>query len=76
MKVESRDENGRPAYVFDGFCHRPFKEEMDGWVEEQLTPVEVPSVQVARDILALYNECNALRRELWQAKQELKLWRK
>jgi hypothetical protein len=51
--------------VFDGFCHRPYKEDLDGWMESQLEEIEVPSLQMANDIIALYAEVNRLRRENW-----------
>jgi hypothetical protein len=63
-----------PRTVFDGYCERGFDENMDGWILEQLDERDIPSVQMAKDILALYAEANALRRENWQLRKDLARW--
>jgi hypothetical protein len=54
-------------YIFDGFMHRPFNDDLDGWRNEMLDPPEV--VEMARQILDLYNEVNRLRRENWELRK-------
>ncbi len=54
-------------YVFDGFMHRPFDDNLDGWRNEMLDPPEV--VEMARQVLDLYNEVNRLRRENWELRK-------
>jgi len=63
-------------YVDDGYCQRPFDEERDGWLDEQLPEHVVPSLQIAKDIIALYQEVNELRRENWQLKKQSELYEK
>ena len=54
-------------YVFDGFMRRPFDDNLDGWRNEMLDPPEV--VEMARQVLNLYNEVNRLRRENWELRK-------
>jgi hypothetical protein len=60
-----------PSSIFDGFCHRPYIERLDGWKMEQLESDDVPSVQMARDVIALFDEVNALRHENWELRKRL-----
>lgn len=63
----------KPNSVYDGFCHRPFNEEYDGWMLEQPEINEYPAVLIAKDILAMYNEIKALRKEVWHLRKNEKL---
>lgn len=76
MKINRKDE---PTSVIDrgsGFIiERPYDESSDGWRRTQLRPEDVPSLQVAADLIALFEEVNRLRRKNWQLEQELKIWR-
>lgn len=65
MKLTDKDS------VFDGFCHRPFMEELDGWRNEMPTVAHYPSVVAARDTLAMFEEICALREEVWRLKREV-----
>jgi hypothetical protein len=65
------DNDINPSHVFDGFCHRPYNEDTDGWRTELLSESDVPSVQMAKDILMLFGEVNALRKENWQLSKRL-----
>jgi len=56
----------KPNSVYDGFCHRPYNEETDGWIMEQPKESEYPIVSMARDIISMYNEICELRRENWR----------
>lgn len=73
------DADGKPDYVRtdDGFCQtgRPFNPDTDGWMLEQVKPGRYLSVQMAREILDMADEINALRRELWLAKRGERMWR-
>lgn len=60
----------KPFYIDDGFVQRPYREDLDGWMEDQLDEREVPSLQMAKDILALYDEVNELRRENWRLRRQ------
>ncbi len=35
---ETTMKNAKSRYIFDGFCHRPFDEETDGWLDEKVMP--------------------------------------
>jgi len=81
MRFElSYDNEGKPVHVstFDGFAHisRPFDPDTDGWMEDQLDPREFPAIRAGRDMEALVNEVNQLRRENFRLKQSDKQWMK
>lgn len=62
---ETRDKlNG--TYVFDGYCHRPFEEQLDGWRRTQIAPGEYTVVDIANQIVDMAMEINRLRRENWE----------
>jgi hypothetical protein len=66
-KKEDRFQEGDS--IFDGFMHRPFNPDTDGWRNELLVREDVPSVQIARDVIMLFNEVNALRKEVWRLRK-------
>jgi hypothetical protein len=51
--------------IFDGFAHRGFREDMDGWLNEQPDAHDYPALQNAYDTLAMFEEIKVLRRQLW-----------
>ena len=55
---------------------RPFDPERDGWMNEQLTEDDMPCIQQAFDVIALFNEVNRLRRQNWEQARELEMLRK
>ena len=63
-------------YIFDGFAHRKFDPGYDGWRNELPEPGLYPSLQMAQDIVSMFNELSAARRKIWELEQELKLWKK
>lgn len=68
----SYDENGKPVYVTKdtGFCisSGPFRPEEDGWMLDQLDPMDFPAIQTGRDMEYLVAEVNSLRRKLFHEK--------
>lgn len=62
-------------YLFDGFAHRPFNEKMDGWRNALPDAADYPSVTAAMDTLAMFEELKSARRQIWELKQELALWK-
>ena len=58
-----------PTQVFDGFCYRSYNEDTDGWIEDQPSSKEFPSIDMARDIVAMFEEISRLRREVWRLKK-------
>ena len=63
-------------HIFDGFAHRNFDPQFDGWLNELPEPAQYPSLQMARDIVAMFDELSAAHRKIWDLEQELKLWKK
>lgn len=72
------DENDKPVSVntFDGFAHisRPFNPEEDGWMEYQLNKKDFPAIRAGRQIEALVDEVNYLRRENFRLKKSEEMW--
>ena len=66
----------KPNSIFDGFCHRPFNEETDGWILEQPDSLEYPALQIGQEIIAMYKEIKSLRRENWHLRKENELYKK
>lgn len=61
----------KPAHVFDGFCSRPYDETTDGWIELQPDVEDYPSVRMASDIIAMYEEIKYLRKKLWEKEKTI-----
>lgn len=61
-------------HIFDGFCHRNFDEETDGWLNEVPDPRTFPSLQMAGDISKMYQRIVELTRENWELRQKLKTY--
>jgi hypothetical protein len=59
-----------PTHVFDGFCHRPFDEGMDGWMRNMPKEIDYPSVQAARETLHLFDELKAAKYRIWELEKE------
>ena len=70
MKLTKHD------HIFDGFAHRNFNEERDGWRNEIPAAEDYPSVLAARDTVALFNELVCAKRRIWELEQELKIWKR
>lgn len=52
-------------YLFDGFCHRPYNENLDGWRNLMITN-EYPVVDFAHQVIEMAQEINLLRRKVWE----------
>lgn len=61
--------------VFDGYMHRRFSQSIDGWMNEQPNVADYPSVQNAKDTLALFNELCKARKEIWDLKKKLSYYK-
>lgn len=64
----------QPNSVFDGFMHRPYQENLDGWRMEQPEVKDFPAVAHAQDVLAMYDEICELRRDNWRLRQTEKAY--
>lgn len=62
----------KPISIFDGFCDRPYREEIDGWRMEQPEEFDYPAVTQARAVLEMYDEIRELRKENWTLRKENK----
>lgn len=60
-------------HIFDGFAHRSFNEDVDGWMNTQDAGRKYfDIVQMASGILDMANEINDLRRKVWDLEREKK----
>jgi hypothetical protein len=57
--------------IFDGFAHRNFREDIDGWRNELPDASDYPCVQNALGVVELFRELQDARREIWELKREL-----
>jgi hypothetical protein len=73
MKLLSEEKHD---YVFDGYCHRPYREDFDGWMNEQPDLEDYPEVQAAMGTIAMFQEIQTLKKENWNLRQENKMWKK
>lgn len=77
-RVTSRDESGKPLTIEieDGFMlsHGPYNPEEHGWIETQIDDSAFPMIRAGQQLEQLLDEVNALRRENWRLKQQLKAW--
>jgi len=79
-EITNRDETGNPSHVYTdaGFCmtSRPYNEDNDVWIEDQLDPSKFLAIRVGRDTEYLVAMVNKLKRENFHLKGELKMWMK
>lgn len=63
-------------YIFDGFAHRQFHEEYDGWMNTQNAERKYfDIIQMASGILEMAAEINDLRYKNWQLEKEKDMWK-
>ncbi len=78
FELSDYDDTGKPTRVNtdDGFiqCSRRFIKEEDGWMLDQLNANDFPIVRAGRQVEAMINEINALRKEVFHLKQSEKQW--
>ena len=60
-------------YIFDGFAHRNFNPSIDGWRNELPDVMDYPSVRIAMDIIALFDELQAAKRRIWELEKEVEM---
>jgi hypothetical protein len=70
--VTNRQRLTESDHIFDGFAHRRYTEELDGWRSAQPDAVDYPCVQAAMDTIELFNELRVARRRIWELEQEAK----
>ena len=79
-EITGRNEDGTPSSVFtnDGFAQvsRPYEADRDGWMENQLDPAEFEAIRTGYQMEQLVHMVNSLRRENFDLKQDLKMWKK
>lgn len=77
MKSNNRHQRFQEGdQVFDGFCHRPYDESIDGWRNEIIPESQYPSLAIAQDILAMHQEINELRIANWRLRTQLSIYEK
>lgn len=50
--------------IDDGFVQREYQEDLDGYMDKQLKESDVPGLDTAFSMIALFDEVNRLRREV------------
>jgi len=74
FKIIAVDDEGNPTRVHtnDGFIQtaREFIPDKDGWMLDQLDPIDFPAILQGRDMAYLVDEVNRLRRELFHLKKQ------
>lgn len=59
------------SYLFDGFAHRPFNEETDGWLNEMPSGIEFPAIDIVNNITDMFEEIVRLRKANWELRKEV-----
>lgn len=67
-----RPRMGKGDYLFDGFAHRGFQEDIDGWINDQPCAMDYPAVVQAESTLRMFDELCAARREIWELKKRVR----
>lgn len=62
-------------HVFDGFCHRPFSEALDGWRDALSPAADFPCVAQAHATLDLFNALRTAEKRVWQLERENEMLR-
>jgi len=74
------DESGEPTHVQtdNGFMQtsRKFDNDTDGWMLDQLNPMDFQAIRTGMDMEFLVNEVNTLRRRLFELEKQNDSWRK
>ena len=58
-------------YIFDGFAHRNFIENVDGWRNRMPDPYDYPAVAAANSVLNIFDELCAANRRIWELEKKL-----
>lgn len=59
--------------IDDGFVQREYQEDLDGYMDKQLKESDVPGLDTAFSMIALFGEVNRLRREVWHLNKLLEI---
>lgn len=62
-----------PISVFDGFMHRPFDPDRDGWRMEMVDAEDFPAIRLAEQILDMRDEINELRKANWRLRKDVEM---
>lgn len=73
MDKDGNLQNGDP--IFDGFMHRPFDEERDGWRNELVKSSDFKCVNDASEILEMFDMIRALQKENWYLRKQLEIYK-
>ncbi len=58
-------------HVFDGFCHRDYNEDIDGWMHEISEASDFECVAVADSVLEMFHKLREVQKENWKLKRDL-----
>lgn len=75
MTIKDKDKptNDVPHYLFDGFMHRPYSEELDGHLKTRPVAADYPAVQLAMETLNLFDELRTAKYRIWELEKENKM---
>ena len=76
MKARNDFENDVPDHLFDGFCHRPYDEGLDGHLRTTPKEGDYPVVMAALDTLRLFDELKAAKYKIWELEKENAMMKK
>ncbi len=57
--------------VFDGFCHRDYNEDIDGWQDEISKGDDFFCVQQADSVIEMFHKLRAVQKENWKLRRDL-----
>lgn len=61
------------TYVFDGYVHRQYNEEIDGWRRTIPTRADYPVVDLAKQVLEMFSDLQDAHRRIWELEQRNKM---
>lgn len=63
-------------YIFDGYAHRRYQEELDGWRNKIPKASDYPVMSIVSDINRLFNDLCEAKAKIWELEQRLKHYEK
>jgi len=76
----TKNQEGKPVHVYEEnsfmSISRPFDEEKDGWMLDQLDYNDFPMIRHGQDMEYLVSLVNKLKRENFHLKKQVEDWRK
>lgn len=71
VKVAPKEGLDEHDHIFDGFAHRPFQDDLDGWRNRLPDPRHYSCVGAARSTLDLFRDLEHARIRIWELEKTL-----